>query len=139
MEQKIDLGFGILVIDWDIVYEAMGFLLKKALKEECPADTGDLKKSIDVEITNDKLHIVALEYAMYIEKGTIPHFVPIEPLKDWARRKLGDEKLAYAVRNHIAKYGTRPNEFIHRTIKNNMGKILKEALQTPRAVKLYSK
>lgn len=42
----------------------------------------------------------------YVFYGTKPHWAPIEPLKEWARWKLGDEKLGYAVQKSIAKYGT---------------------------------
>lgn len=44
--------------------------------------------------------------AKYVFYGTRPHWAPIEPLKEWARWKLGDEKLGYAVQRSIAYYGT---------------------------------
>lgn len=45
-------------------------------------------------------------YGIYVEFGTRPHWAPIEPLKDWARRVLGDEDAAYPVQKKIAKKGT---------------------------------
>lgn len=50
-------------------------------------------------------------YSRAVEFGTSPHFVPIEPLKGWAARKLGDQSLAWAVRAKIAKVGTDAHPF----------------------------
>lgn len=52
------------------------------------------------------------KYAIFVEKGTAPHVPPIGPLKDWAARKLGDERAAYAVRHKIALQGTKPQPFL---------------------------
>ena len=46
------------------------------------------------------------EHALYTFYGTRPHWAPIEPLKEWARVKLGDEGAAYAIQKSIARYGT---------------------------------
>lgn len=47
-----------------------------------------------------------------VEYGSAPHYPPIEPLKNWARRVLGDEGAAYAVQQKIGKYGTPPRPFV---------------------------
>ena len=54
----------------------------------------------------------AAPYAEFVERGTGPHYPPIEPLKKWARRVLGDEGAAYAVQQKIGKHGTKPQPFI---------------------------
>ncbi len=46
-------------------------------------------------------------YVHFVEENTRPHWAPIQPLKLWAIRVLGDERAAYAVRWHIAQFGTR--------------------------------
>ncbi len=46
-------------------------------------------------------------YGEPVEMGTKPHWAPIDPLKLWARRVLGDEKAAYAVRGKIKRVGTK--------------------------------
>lgn len=51
-------------------------------------------------------------YAVFVERGTAPHWAPIEPLKDWARRVLGDEEAAYGVQKKIAEKGTEPAPFV---------------------------
>ena len=48
-----------------------------------------------------------MEYVDYVEWGTRPHWAPIQPLKIWALRKFGDERIAYRVRATIARHGTR--------------------------------
>lgn len=52
------------------------------------------------------------EYARFVDKGTRPHWPPIQPLLGWARRVLGDESAAYAVQQKIAEEGTEPVHFI---------------------------
>lgn len=54
-------------------------------------------------------------YAIFVELGTAPHIAPIGPLKDWARRKFGDEKIAYAVRAKIAVAGTKERPYLRPT------------------------
>lgn len=51
-------------------------------------------------------------HAIYVERGTKPHWVPIEPLLRWARIVLGDEGAAYAVQRKIAVEGTDPQPFV---------------------------
>lgn len=46
-------------------------------------------------------------YVTYVEEGTPPHWAPIGPLKLWAMRKFGDERVAYAVQRQIARYGIK--------------------------------
>jgi len=53
-----------------------------------------------------------LRYAASVEFGSVPHWAPIGPLKQWAKRKLGDEGAAYAVQKTIAKRGTKPQPFL---------------------------
>jgi len=51
-------------------------------------------------------------YGADVERGTPPHHVPIEPLKLWARRVLGDEGAAYAVQHGIRQRGTKAQPFV---------------------------
>lgn len=51
-------------------------------------------------------------YADDVERGTDPHWVPIGPLKKWARRVLGDEQAAYPVQQSIAAEGTDAQPFV---------------------------
>lgn len=73
-------------------------------------------------------------YAAAVERGTAPHFPPIEPLKLWARRVLGDESAAWPIAIAISRRGTPsprhprdPRRYAERT---------RERL-VPEAVRLY--
>ncbi len=46
------------------------------------------------------------EHAKYTFYGTRPHWAPIQPLKEWANLRFGDESIAYKVRWSIHLYGT---------------------------------
>lgn len=60
----------------------------------------------------------ASDYAVFVHEGTGPavgrprYWPPIEPLKDWARKKLGDERLGYAVQRKIHAKGTEGKKFL---------------------------
>lgn len=54
-------------------------------------------------------------YARGIEQGTKPHWISgddFEGLKGWAKRKLGNANIAFAVRHSIAKKGTAAQPFL---------------------------
>jgi len=72
-------------------------------------------------------------HAVHIEYGTLPHWVPIEPLIGWSERKLGLPKpeatsAAYAIRAKIAKEGQMPQPFLR--VGVNAG-IVKYGLSIP--------
>jgi len=55
-----------------------------------------------------------VDYAAHVEFGTRPHFPPVSALKQWAKKKLGDEGAAYAVAKKISKTGTKPQSFLRK-------------------------
>lgn len=79
---------------------------------------GLLRANIRTEVQDSGASIVGMvfttkdvPYARYVEEGTAPHWAPIAPLKLWARRVLGSERLAYVVQRAIARRGTRAQRF----------------------------
>lgn len=50
-------------------------------------------------------------YAAPVEYGAAPHWAPIAPLKQWAKRVLGAEELGYAIQRAIARRGTRAQPY----------------------------
>lgn len=55
------------------------------------------------------------EYTLPVVDGSAPHWIPLSAmpsLKRWARRVLGDESAAWAVRRKIAAEGTPAQDFI---------------------------
>jgi len=52
------------------------------------------------------------DYGVYVEFGTRPHFPPLEPIKDWARRVIGDEGVAFPIARKISREGTEAQPFL---------------------------
>ena len=76
-----------------------------------------------------------LRYAASVEFGSVPHWAPIGPLKQWAKRKLGDESAAYAVQKTIAKKGTKPQPFLRPAYKKVIPGYKKEIKRILRSVR----
>jgi hypothetical protein len=87
-------------------------------RELCPVAFGELRDSIVVE----KLYVrqgqvfgrwgAYIYYALYVEKGTGPHMPPVDALRPWAGKVLGDPELAWPVAINISKYGTQAQPFL---------------------------
>ena len=75
--------------------------------------TGRTRDSLKVETYEEGARLIADGSGAPMattEIGSPPHFAPIEPLKEWARLKLGDERAAYAVQKKIAREGTERHQ-----------------------------
>lgn len=100
-----------------IVYN-IGLQLSGGLVENAPVHDGQLRNSIQFDITEDgSIEFTMVDYAKYVEFGSKPHWTSVENLKKWAKDKLGDENAAYALQKHIAKHGTKPHPFIRVTFR----------------------
>lgn len=102
-------------------------------QEEAPADRGTLLQSgIPPKWVGDTLWWgYVADYSLFVEKGTAPHWAPIEPLQGWARRVLGDESAAWAVQRKIASEGTDAQPFVEPGIEAMVQVLRKQGL-TPR-------
>ena len=109
---------------WGIAIELQEALKRKLTKEH-GKDTGYLQSKISGKLVDGNIEIKMPSYGESLEFGTGPHNVPVEELKGWARRKLGDENLAFAVANSIRKRGTRPYPFIRTTYHQDLIPIIK--------------
>ena len=102
--------------------------LKDKLSQEHGKHTGIGQSSIIARVVSDGIEVSMLERMKFVEFGTPPHIAPIEPLKDWARSKLGSEDLAWALRESIKQRGTMPHPFIRPTVSNDLPKIIREEI-----------
>lgn len=59
----------------------------------------------------------AQQYALAVHEGTKPHFPPVNALKRWAKKFLGDEKLAFVVARAISKRGTKATKYLERPLR----------------------
>lgn len=92
---------------------------KKNLKDNGSIHTGKLRNSIThrVSISGDEARVgTNLIYGIVIEKGRkskrMPPFGPGSELREWARKKLGNENLAFVVARSIAQKGTKPKPYM---------------------------
>lgn len=94
--------------------ETAVLLVQREVQGRTPVGaTGILRGSITSEVRGTPVQIRGVvatpqAYALPVEEGSRPHWAPIGPLKLWARRKLGNERAAYAVRWAIHLRGTKP-------------------------------
>jgi len=99
MEEAADAGFDVA---WD----------------EAPSGGTNTLKHSGVQPTwqgNELVWGFTADHARYVEEGTSPHWIPVNAmpeLKVWARRVLGDEGAAWAVRQKIAREGTDAQRFL---------------------------
>jgi hypothetical protein len=100
------------------------------LIENAPADTGRLRNSIKVGQNKEGLIITLVGYGKWVEFGRPAGIMPpVQPLKEWAKRKLGDEKLGWAVAYSIKNKGIRPNPFIRDTFFRNFKQICQKHIE----------
>ena len=88
-------------------------------------DTGLLRSSITPLVDSSPMPVWAKigpskAYGLYVELGTRPHWPPIAPLVDWARRH---HMSPYAVAAAIAKRGTKPQPFMTPALEKSKGDI----------------
>lgn len=105
--------------------EAEGVMSKS--KEESPVGVdGNLRASGFVKLpatVNGKIRVEmgyggpAARYAAAVHEGTRPHFPPVDALKPWAKKFLGDEDAAFAVARKIARVGTKATKFLERPLR----------------------
>lgn len=107
-------------LDYKVIFDHMKFEFVEKLKQFVPKHDGDLSKSISADVfgtdSEVTLEVYMLSYWYYVEYGSAPHWTSVDNLKKWAKDKLGDENLAYALQKHIAKYGTKPHPFVRKVI-----------------------
>ena len=97
-----------------ILFECM-FKMEELAVRQAPVDMGDLKKGIDLRpkgLSDEYVLVSKVDYSEAMEYGTGPMWVDLEPLKEWAGRKLGDESLGFAVQKKIAEKGVNAHPFM---------------------------
>lgn len=111
--------------------------LEGAFIVAAPVDTGRLKNSIRVIPSKNGVTLIIVEYAMFVEFGSIPHVITAKSGKKlhWHKTK-GRTQHSHPHSKAMAKDavyakevrhpGTRPNPFIRNTINNKLPKIIEE-------------
>lgn len=111
-------------------------------QERVPTDTSQLRQSgvrPQERLDGSVIWGYRADYARPVEEGSRPHWPPIEPLRGWARRVLGNESAAYAVQAKIAEEGTDAQPFVEPSVRamrrfarsRGMGQYIEEELSGP--------
>lgn len=97
------------------------------IKRKKLVDSGQLMQSVRTyPLPGFKQVIeVGAKYAAALEDGSSPRWVPIKPLKRWAKRKLGKEFVAYIVQKNIAERGTKPKHYFSDAIDRSLPQVTK--------------
>ena len=108
-----------------------GLQIERAAKIAAPVFDNTLRGSGHTQLPKwdrDGVEVVvgfggaAKGYAVGVHEGTGPavgrpkYFPPIDALKRWAKKKLGDEGLAFVVARKIYNEGTKPTKFLQNAI-----------------------
>ncbi len=89
------------------------------LAKEMPVDRGRLRQSRQVIETKDGVNVaINAKYASAVNFGTRPYTPPLEPILNWAERKLGAREIGYAVHNKIQSEGITGQHYIEDATEN---------------------
>ena len=121
--------------------ESATLLLHRTVSEKTPVGAthvarGSIQSSVETvrgRVTTFRGTVMsAAPHILPLEHGSRPHWAPISPLKRWARVKLGNERLAYAVQWAIARKGTQGAHMFrdaHAEQKPKIQRILEQAVE----------
>lgn len=113
--------------------EANGLLLKGVV-DAMPTATGLTRNSIGSDAWSTPTGVLgvvgsAQPSALYVELGTKPHFMKVDPLIPWVKAKFGlgekeTRRIAEAVKWKIARKGTPAQKPFERTAQANAGQVV---------------
>jgi len=98
-------------------------LIQSIAKVNAPVYRGFLRVSIAQDVRQEGNTIIgevgsAAPYADVVEQGrNVGWFPPVQELQTWARRKLGDEHLAFVIGRAIRKRGFRAQPYLQPAIE----------------------
>jgi len=97
--------------------------IQRFAKDLVPVDTGRLKNSINVRMFGLVGVIYTnVDYSIYVEFGTRPHFPPVQALEGWAGRHGVS---AFAIALSIARKGTAPQPYMKPALDREKDNYLK--------------
>jgi hypothetical protein len=136
--KRIEGASDIVKRETEVSLIAMGAHLKPLIQDKTPVDLGKLKRAIDFKVEKVSggyrldLHAGDVKYAIFVERGTRPHWPPIDAIREWAERHgIPPFLVARAIARHgtIKRYG-RPGpagaEMFERTLDEEEGWINRE-------------
>lgn len=115
-------------IGLDLEATAVDYIQRKGISVNADL-VKSIKSLVHKEVNGFKLEFGSnVQHAIFVHEGTKPHWAPIAPLKAWALKKFEgtvDERIgiAYAVRQKIAKKGTKARPFLGVALRAHEQKI----------------
>lgn len=94
------------------------------LGREAPRDQGRLAGSFSRPSNTPAMRFTirsSVPYSVAVNQGSRPHWMPFRPLQVWAGRHGFTD--ARALWYHIAKYGTKPNNYAGRSIDKTSARL----------------
>ena len=91
------------------------FRMEELAIRNAPTYTGELRQKITVfpqVLSNEYFLESRAQHSYDVEFGNVPREVPLEDLKKWAIKKIGDDKIAYPLKLRIAKKGIHAQPFM---------------------------
>lgn len=103
-------------------------MVQRDARKAAPVFSGELRASILPEIRTQGNEVVGavgsqVRHALYMEKGTRPHFPPVAALQSWARRH---NTVAFLIARAISRRGLKPRKFLQGAYDENKEKIIKK-------------
>ena len=108
----------------ELALPRIGIRLQNELILASPVDTGRLRNSIVVTTEGSTIFIRMVDYAYFVEFGSVPHIIKPKD-KQALKFKAGGKEVFAKVVKHP---GSRPNPFIRNTLNNKIGKIIQEEI-----------
>lgn len=95
-------------------------------RKNTPRDQNTLVNSIQGKTTAREQQVTGvvgsnLKYAMAVEKGTRPHWPPVQVLEPWARRHGA---VAFLVARAISRRGTKGHHMLENALEDNRRKVI---------------
>lgn len=101
-----------------------------------PVDTGAMRSSVrSYNVPTGAILTVEAPHAIYMERGTKPHYPPIGPIWAWVARKIptsSDKEalgIAFAIQHKIGEEGIEPRFFFRRAMRKIREKIVPEEMR----------
>ncbi|MGE4334583.1 MAG: hypothetical protein AB7E55_01230 [Pigmentiphaga sp.] len=70
-----------------------------------------------------------VHYAIYMDRGTRPHWPPVQPIREWVKRKriaIGEEQVkqvAFLISRKIARFGIKGRHFMKAGLENSLERV----------------
>lgn len=104
------------------ILDRASIMTQAEMRQQAPTFDGELRRSIRPKwVSNDSVIVFSdMNYAKAIEFGRLPNgklppFKAGTPLAKWVSVKMGAEVNPYIVARSIARKGTKPSKFAHKS------------------------